>query len=819
MTPLQKRLRHLLSVLSVLLVLTLLTAAWGWWRIRSSLPQLDGSRTLAGLGAPVTIERDSLGVPTLSGTSRNDVARATGFVHAQDRFFQMDLLRRTGAGELSEIFGPAALEIDRAHRLHGFRHLAEKVLAALPPEHRALLDAYTAGVNAGLAASAKAPWEYVVLRTDPQPWLAVDSLLVVYAMWFDLQDADARYEQSVRALRLGAGLGGLDFFAPSGSSWDAALDGSTLPQPKLPTFRLRPAEPATTAAMPPAAPDSRARPGSNAFAVDGAHTANGAALLANDMHLSLNVPVIWYRAVLKWTDATGAAQRIAGVMLPGAPVIVAGSNGRIAWGFTNSYADTSDVVLVESEITAHTLYRTPQGWKEIEDRADSIKVKGEKPVPFVARWTEWGPIIGGPEDNIFRALRWNAHDGESTNLQLLGLETAGTVDDAIAIAHRSGIPNQNLIVADANGAIAWTVTGTLPRRIGYDGRQPVSWSFGDRKWAGWLSAAETPVIRLPQTGASAGGSAAIDADALKSLSNEGILWTGNQRMVGGEALAKLGDNGYDEGARATQIRDGLRELVASGHKAAPADLLRIQLDDRALFLERWQSALLAILTDEAVARNRPRADLREAVRHWEGHAAVDSAAYRLVQSFHRKLAARALAPFFEKARETYEDFDYGQFRYDDALWRLVQEKPERLLNPEHRSWEELMLAAADDVLAEAEQAGVPLKRFTWGARNTLRMQHPFSRLLPKPLARLLDMPADPLPGDNDMPRVQGPAFGASQRMVVSPGHEDEGILHLPGGQSGNPLSPYYRAGHEAWVKGEPTPFLPGPAQHTLELKP
>jgi penicillin amidase len=820
MSPLQKRFSYLLSVLSVLLVIAVAAAVWGWWQMRGSLPQLDGGRALAGLGAPVKVERDALGVPTITGVTRTDVARATGFVHAQDRFFQMDLLRRSGAGELAEIFGTVALPLDRAHRLHGFRHTAEKVVAALPADQRAVLEAYTAGVNVGLAALPKIPWEYLVLRTPPQPWRAEDSILVSYAMWFDLQDATGRLEQNLRGVQSTLGLAGMNFFAPQGDSWDAALDGSTFAPASLPPLRLIPPEEEKVGALvpngphagttPSVLPDSApsfvlcalssesSLPGSNSFAVDGAHTASGAALLANDMHLSLNVPAIWYRAVFNWRDASGTAHRVAGVTLPGTPLMIIGSNGHIAWGFTNAYIDTSDVVLVEAESIAQVHYRTAHGWVEIEDRSDPIKVKGQEPVPFTARWTEWGPILSGPEDGRYLALRWNAHEVESTNLNLIELETATTATDAVHIAHRTGMPNQNLLVADASGAIAWTLTGTIPRRVGYDGRVPVSWAFGDRHWDGWLKLDEIPVIANPA---------------------EGILWTANQRLVGGAALAKIGDSGYGGGARGGQIRDDLRQLIASGKKAMPADLLSIQLDDRAVYLGRWQKFLLGVLTDEAVAKKSARADLRDAVRQWNGRASTDSAAYRLVRSYRLKLADRVLAPFFEKATDNDERFSYSQFHYEDALWRLVQEKPLRMLNPAHKSWESLLLAAADDVIADADKEGVPLKRFTWGRRNTLRMQHPFSSFLPGPLARLLDMPVEPLPGDNDMPRVQGRAFGASERLVVSPGHENEAIFHMPGGQSGHPLSPYYRSGHEAWVKGEPTPLLPGPAQHTLMLNP
>lgn len=791
-----KRLQLLVSVLSILLVLALIAAGAVWWRIRASLPPLDGVRSLTGLTYPVKIERDALGVPTLTGVTRADVARATGYVHAQDRFFQMDLMRRNGAGELAELFGAAAVPLDRARRLHGFRAAASQVLARLPAAHRELLEAYTAGVNAGLAALPRVPWEYAALRTDPQPWRAEDSLLVVYAMWLDLQDVSGQAELSLLALREALGAEGVNFFAPRGTSWDSALDGSTFPDAPLPGFRLQRRgavedEPAAVAV-------DTAKPGSNSFAVAGDHTADGAALLANDMHLDHRVPHSWYRAVLIWNDADGTAHRLVGVTLPGVPLLVAGSNGRIAWGFTNAYVDTADVILVEADSTAQAFYRTADGFQEIITREETIRVKDAAPVSFTVRSTAWGPLLGGGGEGFLHALRWTAHDPDALNLEISGFETATTAAEAVAIAHRTGMPNQNLVVADATGVIAWTLTGRIPRRVGYDGRYPVSWSYGDRRWDGWLPADEIPAITNP---------------------SDGLLWTANQRLVGGETYAKLGDGGYDDGPRGAQIRDGLRTLVASGKKAAPADLLAIQLDDRALFLERWQKLFLSVLNDEAVAARRARGELREAVRGWNGRASTDSAAFRLVRAWRQRVAAHALAPFFDRARARYAAFDAGSFQSEDALWRLASERPAALLNPDFDSWEALLLKAADEVLAEADRSGLAPDKWTWGGHNRLAMSHPFSRLLPVTLRRLLDMPADPLPGATDMPRVQTPTHGASERLVVAPGREEEGIFHMPGGQSGNPLSPFYRAGHAAWVKGEPTPLLPGPAQHTLTLRP
>jgi penicillin amidase len=794
-SPLWKRLQILVSVLSLLLLVALGAVAWGWWRIRSSLPPLDGTLAMPGLSAPVRIERDARGVPTVTGATRVDVARALGFLHAQDRFFQMDLLRRSGAGELAALFGAAAVSLDESHRLHGFRRLAEKSVSTMTGQHRAVLEAYTAGVNAGLAALPKSPWEYLLLRAAPEPWRNEDSLLVAYAMWFDLQDATAKLELSLQAWRNTLGQPAVDFFAPRGTSWDAALDGSLFPEPAVPRLRLRrgddPPEPAAVEL-------EHSPPGSNSFALAGAHGAGGGALLANDMHLNLNLPHIWYRAVLRWTDANGTERRLVGVTLPGVPALVVGSNGAIAWGYTNSYIDTMDVVTVEADATAQAFYRTVNGYREIEERKEIIAVKGADPVTLTTRWTEWGPIIGAAPNSRLQALRWNAHDPESTNLGGLDLEGAQTVDEAIAAAHRMGIPNQNIVVADRAGNIAWTVTGRIPRRVGYDGRYPVSWAYGDRRWDGWLASEETPVIRNPA---------------------EGILWTANQRLVGGEAYAKLGDNGYDDGPRGRQIRDDLRALVAAGRPATPADCLGVMLDDRAVFLARWQEFMLTVLTDEAVAEKSARGELRETLRQWDGRAGLNSPAFRIVRVFRSATGRHALGPFADVARAEYPALDAREFQTEDALWRLVHERPQHLLNPKFPTWDALLLAAVDDVLADVDRTGVPTDRFTWGSQNRLKMRHPFSRILPAGIGSFLDMPGQPLPGASEMPRVQGQSFGASERLVVSPGREEEGLFHMPGGQSGNPLSPFYRAGHDDWVQGRPTPLLPGKTEHTLELRP
>src|SRR5690606_463823 len=294
---------------------------------------------------------------------------------------------------------------------------------------------------------------------------------------------------------------------------------------------------------------------------------------------------------------------------------------------------------------------------------------------------------------------------------------------------------------------------------------------------------------------------------------DGRVWTANARVVDGEALALVGDAGYANGARARQIRNDL----FAREQFSEADLLAIQLDDRALFLERWHRLL-----QEAAAAS-PDADLQAlaaAARDWEGRASPEAVSYRLVRAWRLKLIDRLreglLAPATVALGEDFVMPDLPQF--EAVAWPLLQERPAHLLPRRYDSWEALLAEAAAEVRAELEEHG-PLQARSWGERNTARICHPLANGLPGFLRGPLCMPADPLPGDNNMPRVQSPSFGASQRMVVAPGRESEGLAHMPGGQSGHPLSPFWGAGHADWVAGRPSPFLPGPAVHTLKLRP
>ncbi len=787
--------RWVVATVGVLVALISGAAGAGVWYLRGSLAALEGSRPLPGLSAPVRVERDALGVPTLRGENPADVARALGFLHAQERFFQMDLLRRRAAGELAELFGDSAVAWDTAIRVHRFRARAARTEALANKSQVALLTAYCDGVNAGLAALRRPPFEYLLLGVSPQPWRVEDSILVVYSMFIELHDETGAHESSLGVLHdtLPAALA--QFLDARGGAWDAPITGdafavSSTPGPDVVDLRRRPraAAPAPTQVW-----DEPLAVGSNNWAVAGALTAHGGALLANDMHLGLAVPNTWYRASLGW-PAGNRQVRVTGVTLPGTPLLVAGSSGRVAWGFTNAYGDFSDLVVLEERNQPTGSYRTPAGWKDTEKFRETIRVKGSADRTVEVEETVWGPIIDRDHRGRRRAFRWSAHDPEAVNLAILDLLDADSIDEAMDVAHRTGIPPQNFLVADHYGRIGWTIMGRIPRRVGCDGRLPTSWADGGCRWDGFLAQEAVPRVADPPSGR---------------------LWTANARVVDGPMLALLGDGGYVLGARARQIRDDLAALA----RASEADMLAVQLDDRALFLAPWRKRLLAVLTPAALAAHPRLVRLLPLVERWSGRASVGDAGYRYVRAFREKTVEVVLAPLLAPCREADKRFRASALtQAEGVVTRLLDERPLHLLDPRFASWDDLLLTSAEEAVTAVAGDDENLAAHTWGRRNTAAIAHPLTRAVPA-LAPLLNMPRDPLPGDWHMPRVQGPAFGASERFAVSPGREEQGYFHMPAGQSGHPLSPFYRAGHTAWVKGEATPFLPGPTVHTLLLHP
>jgi penicillin amidase len=524
-------------------------------------------------------------------------------------------------------------------------------------------------------------------------------------------------------------------------------------------------------------------------------TATGAALVANDMHLNLRVPAVWYRARLRTTgEPGGAGLDLIGATLPGAPLLVVGSNTHVAWGFTNSAGNWISLTRLPCTAVGDESLTTAAGRLVLAVVRERIHVKGGADVELAVRSGPAGVLWQSePERTSCWFLGWLAQLPEATNIDLLGLERAGTVAEAIALAPEVGIPHENFVVGDRDGHIGWSIYGRIPDDAGPDR------ALGK---AAWTTAENHPHLIDPP---------------------RGRIWSANARvtveprelaLIGG-ADAPYGAN-YVLGARARQIRG---DLFGLGANLKPADMLRVQLDDRALFLTRWRELLLHLIDDASVRNHPQRAEFRRLIEAWDARAGVDSVGYTLVRGF-REHTREAVWQMMLSALAVPADYDVGPpTQFESPLWQLMSRQPAHLLARQYASWPVFLTEQLDATIADLGKQCPDLAQCAWGKHNVVRVRHPLSRALPALAAGLIDMPALALPGDTHMPRVQQVAFGASERFAVSPGHEQEGYFLLPGGQSGHPLSPYYRSGFLAWAHGEPQPFVPGPAQHTLTLKP
>ena len=792
---------RILAGLSLLLPLAGLAA---WLFLRASLAQLDGERSVPGLQAQVTVERDEMGVPMLRGEDRLDLAYATGFVHAQERYFQMDLLRRTAAGELAELFGPRALPLDRARRLHRFRARARLALDNFTAQERAFVERYVAGVNDGLSALQARPFEYLLTGAAPRAWRAEDSLLAVWAMYIDLQGNLEGRELARGWLREHSDAAQLAFLLPQATRWDTTLDAGAHAAPlEAPLPAGAPAWWGRAAATPVTLAQSSSADfvdsvGSNNYAIAGSRSTTGAAIVADDMHLGLQLPNIWYRLAMSLPDGENGRRRLVGVTLPGAPpLIIAGSNGQVAWGFTNSYGDYLDLVEVAGDPARPGEVRTAAGWERVTEHVETIAVKGAPAERLAVRETSLGPLrtVGGRQF----AVHWVAHHPQAVNLNHLKLEGAATLAQALDIANTDGIPAQNFVGGDSAGNIGWTIAGRLPRRAqaGVETTFPLALDAGVPTWEGLLAPREYPRVLSPR---------------------DGQLSTANSRQLLGPASALLGDGGFDLGARNSQLADRLHRL---GPRTDVPAAFQVALDDRARFIALWRERALNVL-DPAATNGQPRrAEFRRLLEtSWNGRADVDSSGYRLARNFMWALHDIVFAGANEELAKLDPKASVGSAnpRWPAVLARLLDAKAPGWLPPGHQDYRALQLAAIDRVIADLDREGVPLAKATWGQRNTAAISHPIALAVPA-LGPWLGAPRDRLPGDAHMPRVAGPKFGQSERLTVSPGREEQGLYNMPGGQSGHPLSPFFLRGHEQWVKGTPTPLLPGAAKHTLTLKP
>lgn len=759
--------------------------------LRASLPILDGRSEVNSLQEPVVVTRDVYGIPTIAAGSRTDAIRALGYITAQDRLFQMDCLRRSAAGRLAEIFGEAARDNDVRRRTFGLNSTARAIAARLPVDQREVLDAYAEGVNDYLLHKSTLPFEFLLLGYEPDPWKAEDSLLILLEMFHVLSGTDEEERmKTVMTETLPSEV--VAFLVPETDPYTDALLGrparssSAIPVQGLAPLRKSLAQ--MEARKMSLVRFGKSGLGSNAWAVRGVKTADGRSILANDMHLDLTVPNIWYRTQLRYEEVD-----LTGVAVPGIPIVVAGTNGLVAWGVTNVEGDFLDLVRLEINPANTNEYRTPKGWTRFTTRREVIKVKDVQDFVAEVRETIWGPVsqddlLSGPV-----AIRWTAIDPDAVDLGQLAMDRVRSVDEAITVMTRAGGPANNVILADRAGHIAWTYTGKIPLRRGFDGSISLSWADGRMGWSGYVSPGAIPRIIDPPSG---------------------FLVSANHRMLAPTSPYVVGHS-FANGYRAFRIsqRLGAMENIHEN------DLFELQLDSTTQLYEFYRRLALEALTEAVVQGKTSLVNARQALQGWNGKADAESRGFALVIRFRQMLSRSVFVPFLSSCQERDARFSYDGDLDTPLRQLLTTQIPELNPDPEHYStWSAFLLNAVEQTVreVEAEYGAVSLTEMMWGHLNRVRIEHPLSGVLPG-LGYLLNMPNEPASGCGQCVRVMEDGLGASQRLVVSPGHQDEGIQHMPGGQSGHPFSPHYRDQHPYWSHGIALPFLAGTPVHTLTL--
>ncbi|WP_220756801.1 penicillin acylase family protein [Shewanella colwelliana] len=758
-----------MSVISLLSLIFILIVAV-YIGLHLSLPKLTGEVKTIKVSGPVTIERDRLGTAVIRGKNRQDVAFALGFAHGQDRFFQMDLLRRNSAGELAEIFGPAALNLDKSRRFHQLRKRAEQIVAQLPAAQKQLLERYADGVNQALAEQSLNSFEYLLTRSSPKPWVSSDSLLVIYSMYLDLQGNTIKRDMTLTLIDHLFGTPMRQFITQA-SNYQAPLDGSIIANQGTAIPMLDEHLMAHRRELP---IEELAEVGSNNWAVTGALTESGRAMLSDDMHLSFAVPIIWYRAQLNYPDATGDKVQVTGVSLPGAPAIVVGTNGKVAWGFTNAYIDTADWIAIDNS-------------EMLTTEKEVIKLPASE-VAYKFPMSRFGPVkqLAGHQ----YALSWVAHRDYAVDMELMGLETVDSVDEGLAIAKHFGIPVQNLLIVDDKGNAAWQPAGAVPARTN---SADIAQQHDEVQWNNWLQ----DELELPQ---------------VKNPTSQRI-WTANARVMSVQEAERFGDGGYALGARGMQIRDRLLAQDSFDE----ADFYRIQLDNEAKFYAPWHEYLVKALMTQP---KRFAKDIQY-LRDWGQCACADSVGFTLVKHFRSRLIDASFAPIEASLNKHTMSLSVLKRYLEPAMWQLLAEQPTTWLPDGFDNWQAFTIDAyvrsTEHLMAKYSEGG-EYEDLAWGKVNTLHIQHPFSKQIPL-LSRWLDMPLVTGFGDTFMPAVQRSSFGASQRFIVQPGLESQAVLTIPGGQSGHPLSKYYRAGFNEYAAAASTPLLPSQIEAKLTLQP
>lgn len=760
-------LRRVAAALLVFVVVLAGVAGAGiWW----SMPVRGGTWQVPELSAAVTITVDGDGIPRIRAQTAEDGAAALGYMHARDRLFQMDLMRRAVSGRLSEVLGGMTLPFDRSMRVLGLRPRAEKEWAAMTPGPRGLLDAYARGVNAFIAAHGRFASPEFALLGAPEPWAPADTILWGKTMGLFLS-GNYRTELA-RAALLARGLppgtvGGLWPNPPADEpTAEAALAGRLLD--------LLPAFPA---------PFTLPSSASDEWAVDARHSATGAPLLAGDPHLAFNLPGLWYLARI---DTPGGV--LAGATAPGVPMLVIGRNSRIAWTFTTTGADTQD--LFRETVLPDGRYATPDGPAAFAVREERIHVRFGADEVLHVRETRHGPVIsdlnGAPDGPVLALAAANLAAGDTAVQGLYALNGADSVAEAGRAAGLISSPVQNLLAADHDGIGLFT-TGRVPVRRAGDGTMPVNGADGGHDWTGWASGEALPRVVDPPSGR---------------------LVNGNERTVGPGFPVFLGADWF-----APWRADRIRALLDERPLHDPGEFAAMQVDDVSAFAERVLPRLHA-LPDPGGPAGRAVALLAG----WNGRMSADAPQPLIFNAWMARFEAALLAGRNLPHGLTGTGADLiGHVLLDNGAAEWCADGDCRPL---------LLSTEADAVADLSARFGPDPATWRWGAAHVVRFSHPLLGMIPG-LRHWAGVAVSQGGSDTTLERGS-PAdgsfqstHGAEYRGVYDLADLDRSLFMAAPGQSGHPLSPHYTDLAERWRDGNTLMLGPVPAtvEETITLRP
>ncbi len=740
--------------------------------LRTSLPEIDGTLALRGLGGPVEVIRDANGVPHIFADRVNDAYFGLGFTHAQDRLWQMEMTRRIGAGRLSEIFGNRTLKIDRFIRTLGLYRAAQAQLTLMKTDERALLDAYAAGVNALLNnhTGALSP-EFAVLGHKPEPWRPEDSLVWARIMAVRLS---GNWRSELLRLRLAETLTPVQIeqLWPSDDG-TAPATLSSAPNPAAAMLdRLARALPDELAPI----------DASNAWVIGGSRTETGKPILANDPHLGFGVPILWYLARIETPNLS-----LTGATVPGVPLHPLGHNGKIAWGMTTTGADVEDLYIEALDPNNPEQYLTPDGPASFTTRVEKIYVTGDDPVTLTVRETRHGPVVSDVLDEADRsetalesvislASPTTRIDDETARALYL-LNRASNWGEFLDAARLFHAPVQNLFFADTAGDIGLVTPGRIPIRKDHDGARPVPGQDERFDWNGFIPFDELPKRHNPPNG---------------------LIINANNRLVGPDyphSIAKHWQAAY-RAARIVEALDGKKAHTA-------AESAALQMDTVSPAARRLVPLLLT-----APAKSDKAKKAITLLRAWDFRMHRDRAEPLIYAAWLRALE-RAIVQ--DELGDRAEDYTRSRARFVIAALTENQSWCDDVTTAEPEACDTQIAGALETALADiAKSQGPDIDGWRWGAAHKAQFRHRIFTQIPG-LRSFTDLVVETDGGDHTLNRGQtrqgGPTpfshvHGSGYRAVYDLGDLDRSRYIIATGQSGNPFSPHYGDMLDRWRAGE-----------------